>query len=282
MITLEHVTKKYKKKAIAINDLSLTISDNGIYCLVGKNGAGKTTFMKLISGYIGASAGEVRIAKQKVSPSKMPEIVNFIESGCEQFNMKIVDLIETAALLQDDFDKEFAYKMAERFKLNLQKKYKSLSFGMTTMLTTILTLANNSPIILLDEPTLGFDAVMREQFNELVLESYQQTERIIIISTHLIDEIAKIAQKLIIINQGTLVLQTDINDIDEYAYTLAGPTEIVGTLLTDLNCLAQTTVAGITVGHIYDKRITPPVNVRLSHLSAQDFFITISGGTDYN
>jgi ABC-2 type transport system ATP-binding protein len=191
MIKFKNVTKQYGKTT-AIDNIKLDISENGLYCLLGRNGAGKTTFMKLLAGHIAVTDGEIFADNKKISPSHMPEIVSFIESGSTQFNMKVSALIDTAAELQDDFDRDFALEMMDRLELNPNKKFKQLSFGMKTMLTTIITLANNSKVILLDEPTLGFDAIMRDQFNNLLLESYQNHPRLIIVSTHLIDEIAKV------------------------------------------------------------------------------------------
>lgn len=280
MIDFVNVTKKYSRTT-AINRMTLTISENGIYCLLGKNGAGKTTFMKLLAGYIGATEGEIAVNGQSVTPSHMPKSVNFIESNSEQFNMRVSDLIESAAALQEDFDKDFAWEMIERFDLKPGKKYKQLSFGMKTMLSTILTLANNSKIILLDEPTLGFDAIMRDQFNTLLLESYQAQPRIIIVSTHMIDEIAKITEQLIIINNGEILLKTGIEDIDEHAYTLTGPEKVISPLIKELNCIGKTSVGSMMAAHIYGDRIAPPSGVSLDRLTLQDFFIQIVGGNDH-
>ncbi len=277
MIDFVDVTKRYGSTT-AINGMTLTISEDGIYCLLGKNGAGKTTFMKLLAGHIKATEGRIAVDGRKVLPSHMPESVNFIEGNSEQFNMRVADLIDTAASLQEGFDREFALKMVNRFDLRRDKKYKSLSFGMKTMLTTILALANTSKIILLDEPVLGFDAIMRAQFNTLLLESYQEHPRIIIVSTHLIDEIAKVTERLIIINNGEILLHTDIGDIDEKAYTLTGPAESVVPLLKSLNCIGKTSVGSMLAAHIYDNRIEPPEGVRLDRLTLQDFFINIVGG----
>jgi ABC-2 type transport system ATP-binding protein len=198
--------------------------------------------------------------------------------------------------------------MIERFELNTKKKYKKLSFGMKTMLTTIITLANQSTnlalkdevgclgkesvsgyiptvctprrqskIILLDEPTLGFDAIMRDQFNTLLLESYQAHPRIIIVSTHLIDEIAKVAERLIIIDKGRILFEAGIDDIDEKAYTISGSTNVVLPLLDGLNCIGKTTAGSVMAAHIYGERITPPDGVAIDRLSLQDFFINMVG-----
>jgi len=279
MIKLQGVTKNYGKTT-AIDNLSLDISENGIYCLLGRNGAGKTTMMKLLAGHISRTYGEVLVNGKIVSTSHMPESLAFIESGVKQFNVKITKLIDMAASLQDDFDRDFALKMVKRFELNPDKKFKQLSFGMKTMLTTIITLSNNSGVILLDEPTLGFDAIMRDQFNTLLLESYQNNPRIIIVSTHLIDEIAKVTERLIIIDKGKLLLETDINEIDENAYTLSGAVSVIEPLLPNLNCIGKTVVGSVMAAHIYDERITPPDGVNIDRISLQDFFINFVGGNE--
>jgi len=277
MIEFSEVTKKYGNLA-AIDRVTLAVPENGIYCLLGRNGAGKTTFMKLLAGHIAATGGRITVDGKTVSPGRMPENVNYIESGSVQFNMKVSDLIDAAAGLQEDFDLDFARKMTEKFELNPGKKFKKLSFGMKTMLTTILLLANNSLAILLDEPTLGFDAIMRSQFNSLLLESYHARPRIIIVSTHLIDEIAKVIERLIIIDNGRILMEAGIEEIDERAYTLSGLSKAVLPLLNGLNCIGRTEMGSAMAAHIYDRRITAPEGVTVDRLSLQGFFINIVGG----
>ena len=279
MINFTNVTKKYGKH-IALNDISLSIPESGIYCLLGRNGAGKTTFMKSLTGHIPYSNGEISINGAVVKPSKMPACVSYIESGCVQFNTRISTLIDNAASIQPSFDKDFALQMAERFKLDTKKKFKQLSFGMKTMVSAIITLANNAKVILLDEPTLGFDAIMRSQFNTLLLESYQAHPRVIIVSTHLIDEIAKVIERLIIIENGSILLESGIDDIDERAYTLSGATSVIMPLLDNLNCIGKTTAGSIMAAHIFDERIVPPEGVSIDNLGLQDFFINLVGGSD--
>ncbi|MCL2702805.1 MAG: ABC transporter ATP-binding protein [Defluviitaleaceae bacterium] len=277
MIEFKNVTKKYGETT-AINRVSLRIPGSGIYCLLGRNGAGKTTLMKLLAGHIASSGGEITVNGEPVSTSRMPECVNFIESGSVQFNMKASDLIGTAAALQDGFDRNFATKMAKRFDLNLNKRFKQLSFGMKTMLTTIITLSNNSKVILLDEPTLGFDAIMRDQFNTLLLESYRTNPRVLIVSTHLIDEISKVTENLIIIESGNILVEAGIDDIDEKAYTLTGAASLVLPLLNGLNCIGKTVLGNVMAAHIYGNRINPPDGVTLDRMGLQDFFINMVGG----
>lgn len=277
MIKFQNVTKKYGQ-TVAINSISLHIEEDGIYCFLGQNGAGKTTFLKLLSGQMEATKGTIFVDGEQVSMGKAPSCVRFLENTDVQFNLKISELIETADSLQDNFDITFAKEMVNRFSLNGNKKYKQLSFGMKTMLTTILTLANNSEVVLLDEPVLGMDAIARKQFYDLLLESYEKNPRIIIISTHLVDEIAKIAQFLMVIEEGRILLQTDLAELDERTYTLTGTSEIVMPLTGELNCIGTTHVGNMVAAYIYDERISLPEGAHLDRMSLQDFFISIVGG----
>jgi ABC-2 type transport system ATP-binding protein len=277
MIELSNVTKKYRATT-ALDRISLSIPEHGIYCLLGRNGAGKTTLMKLLAGHIPATEGRITVDGKIVSTSRMPDSVNFIVSGSAQFDMKVVHLINAAADLQPEFDREFAFGMAKRFELDTKKRYSKLSFGMKTMLTAIITMSNKAKVILLDEPTLGFDAIMREQFNSLLLESYHAHPRLFIVSTHLIDEIAKVTERLIIIDKGKILVEAGMDEIDERAYTLSGHSQAVLPLLDDLNCIGKTTAGSVMAAHIFDNRLSPPDGVGIDPMSLQDFFINIVTG----
>jgi len=114
--------------------------------------------------------------------------------------------------------------------------------------------------------------------NTLLFKSYQAHPRLILVSTHLIDEIAKVAQRLIVIDHGRLLLEASIDDIDERAYTLSGPTDLVKSALDGLNCIGQTVMGAVMAAHVFDKRITPPSGVTITNLDLQDFFINLVGG----
>jgi len=265
---------------MALDDISLDIKDKKIYCLLGRNGAGKTTLLKSIAGHINVNVGTIEVDGQHVDTMKMPADVHFIKSGSSHFNAKIIDLINMARDLQDDFDYEFAKNMLTRFKLDKEKKYKQLSFGMQTMVTTLLSLASKAKIIILDEPVLGFDAFMREQFYDLLQESFDNNPRLIIVSTHLIDEIAKVAEDIIIIEKGKILLNTSVNDIDERAYSLTGITQDVAPFRNKLNVIGEKVVGGFISLFVFDNRVDPPKDVKLQPLGLQEFFISLVGRND--
>ncbi|HDX9529613.1 ATP-binding cassette domain-containing protein (plasmid) [Bacillus cereus] len=277
MINLSNVTKDYGKNE-GLRNFSVTLDSPGIYCLLGKNGAGKTTFLKLIAGHHNASTGEVRVGGNLVNMMRMPEQVYFVPSDAEHFNMRIRDLFKTAKELHNQFDLNFAIEIAEKFKLDLNKKYEQTSFGMKVMVNTILGMASNKAVIILDEPVLGFDAITRNSFYDLLQVCNEQKPKIIIVSTHLIDEISKVAEKLLIIDKGELKLYADITDIDEMAYSVTGPVDIVEQVTKDLNIIGKKNVGGFVSQYIFDKPIEDTDTVMISPLGLQDFFISLVEG----
>lgn len=274
MIKLVNVTKEYGRTT-ALDDISIELKNKKIYCLLGRNGAGKTTLLKLIAGHINTTAGVVEVLGQQVDTIKMPAGVNFIESRASQFNMTVTQLIGVARDLQDDFDYNFAKNMVKRFKLDEKKKYNQLSLGMQTMVTTLLSLASNSKIIILDEPVLGFDAIMRERFYDLLRESFENHPKLIIVSTHLIDEIARVAEDIIVIDKGKILLNASINDIDEMAYSLTGITEDINQFKSKVNVIGEKTIGGFTSLFVYDKRVETSKDVKLQPLALQEFFVNL-------
>ncbi len=277
MIKFSNVTKEYRN-TIALDNINLEISENKIYCLLGRNGAGKTTFLKLIAGHIPATKGYVSVNGRRVSTFDMPDCVNFIESRAKHFNMPVGKLLELAYNLQPELDIEYAKDMMRKFKLDKNKKYKQLSFGMQTMFTTLLSLASKAKVVILDEPVLGFDAIMRERFYEMLQESFEYCPRIIIVSTHLIDEISRVAEDIIIIDEGSIILHSSMNDIDEKAYSLTGPSGEVKSAVKELKVIGEKSLGGYTTAYVFGQRISPSGNLKLQSLGLQEFFVNIVGG----
>ena len=161
--------------------------------------------------------------------------------------------------------------------LDGKKKFKRLSLGMKTMVSTIICLASNKEVILLDEPVLGFDAIMRVEFYDMLAESFQKHPRIIIVSTHIIEEIAKTIQKLIIIDKGSIRFFDTLQAVETKAFSVSGLQKDVEAATRDLNIIGQDTVGGLVTRYIFD---TPPeqtASLEIQPLSLQDFFIHMVG-----
>jgi len=277
MIKLKNVSKHYGKSN-AIDNISMNIDENKIYCLLGCNGAGKTTFLKMIAGHINPSAGEIEVNGNSVSTAKMPEDISFIDNRAKQFNTSLDKLVLMAARYDDRFDLEFALKMITKFHLNKDKKFGQLSFGMQIIFNTLLSLASNRQIVLLDEPLLGLDAIMRNKFYNLLNDSFEKNPKTIIISSHLIDEMTRSAGELLILDEGKLLFRSPISDIDEKAYSLIGTTEAVVPVLETLNVINVKTLGRHTTACVFDKHVPMADGISVQSVGLQEFFINLVGG----
>lgn len=276
MIELSGVTKQYGQTAV-LKDVSLTISEPGIYCLLGRNGAGKTTLLKSIAGYQNISYGEIRVNNQLITTATLDTGVSYIENFAKHFHLPVKKLLHIAGEVNPNYDFAFATEMMERFELDGKKKFHHLSLGMKTMVSTIICLASNKNVILLDEPVLGFDAIMRVEFYNMLSESFQKHPRIILVSTHIIEEITKTIQKLIILDKGRIRFFDTLQAVEKQAYSISGLKSDVEAATKNLDVIGQDSVGGLVTSYIFD---TPPkqiASLEIHPLTLQDFFIQMVG-----
>ena len=276
MIELKQVTKQYGQ-ATVLKNITLTVDEPGIYCLLGRNGAGKTTLLKSIAGYQNITSGTIQVGGKTITTSTLDTGVSYIENFAKHFNLPVRKLLRIASEVNPNYDYDFASEMMERFELDGKKKFNHLSLGMKTMVSTIICLASNKEVILLDEPVLGFDAIMRVEFYDMLTESFQKHPRIIIVSTHIIEEIAKTIQKLIIIDKGSVRFFDTLQSVETKAFSVSGLQKDVEAATRGLHIIGQDTVGGLVTSYIFDNPPEQAASLEIHPLSLQDFFIQMVG-----
>ena len=276
MIELKQVTKQYGQ-ATVLKNITLTVDEPGIYCLLGRNGAGKTTLLKSIAGYQNITSGTIQVDGKTITTSTLDTGVSYIENFAKHFNLPVRKLLRIASEVNPNYDYDFASEMMERFELDGKKKFNHLSLGMKTMVSTIICLASNKEVILLDEPVLGFDAIMRVEFYDMLTESFQKHPRIIIVSTHIIEEIAKTIQKLIIIDKGSVRFFDTLQSVETKAFRVSGLQKDVEPATRGLHVIGQDAVGGLVTSYIFDNPPEQAASLEIHPLSLQDFFIQMVG-----
>ena len=281
MIELKQVTKQYGQ-ATVLKNITLSMEKPGIYCLLGRNGAGKTTLLKSIAGYQNITNGTIRVNGKRITTSTLDTGVSYIENFAKHFHLPVHKLLRIASQVNQNYDYGFALEMMERFELDGKKKFHHLSLGMKTMVSTIICLASNKEVILLDEPVLGFDAIMRMEFYDMLAESFQRHPRMIIVSTHIIEEIAKTIQNLIIIDKGSIRFFDTLQSVETKAFRISGLQKDVEAATRNRTVIGQDTMGGLATSYIFD---TPPkqmASLEIQPMSLQEFFIQMvrhKGGT---
>ena len=276
MIELKQVTKQYGQAAV-LKNITLSIDEPGIYCLLGRNGAGKTTLLKSIAGYQNITRGTIEVDDKLITTSTLDTGVSYIENFAKHFNLPVRKLLQIASEVNPNYDYDFASEMMERFELDGKKKFNHLSLGMKTMVSTIICLASNKSVVLLDEPVLGFDAIMRVEFYDMLIESFRKHPRIIIVSTHIIEEIAKTIHKLLIIDKGSVRFFDTLQSVETKAFSISGLQKDVEAATQNLNVIGQDTVGGLVTTYIFDNPPEQTASFETHPLSLQDFFIQMVG-----
>lgn len=276
MIELKQVTKQYGQ-ATVLKNITLLIEDPGIYCLLGRNGAGKTTLLKSIAGYQNITSGSIQVDGKAITTSTLDTGVSYIENFAKHFNLPVQKLLRIASEVNPNYDYDFAAEMMDRFELEGKKKFRHLSLGMKTMVSTIICLASSKDVILLDEPVLGFDALMRVEFYDMLTESFRKHPRIILVSTHIIEEIAKTIQKLILIDRGSVRFFDTLQAVETKAFCISGLQKDVEAATKDRNVIGQDAVGGLVTRYIFDNPPEETGSLEIRPLSLQEFFIQMVG-----
>lgn len=276
MIELKQVTKQYGQ-ATVLKNITLSIEEPGIYCLLGRNGAGKTTLLKSIAGYQNITSGSIQVDGKAITTTTLDTGVSYIENFAKHFNLPVQKLLRIASEVNPNYDYDFAAEMMDRFELEGKKKFRHLSLGMKTMVSTIICLASSKNVILLDEPVLGFDALMRVEFYDMLTESFRKHPRIILVSTHIIEEIAKTIQKLILIDRGSVRFFDTLQAVETKAFCISGLQKDVETATKDRNVIGQDVVGGLVTRYIFDNPPEETGSLEIRPLSLQEFFIQMVG-----
>ncbi|GAA4363161.1 ABC transporter ATP-binding protein [Paeniglutamicibacter cryotolerans] len=222
-IELRGVTKAYRGLK-ALDDVDLVLEGNRIYGLLGRNGAGKTTLMGILAGQGYASSGKVRVngADPFENDGVLSRICFIRESQKYPDDFNAGQAFRAAALFFTHWDTELAARLAKDFALPLKRRIKKLSRGQLSAVGVIIGLASRAEITFFDEPYLGLDAVARQLFYDHLVADFALHPRTIVLSSHLIDEVANLLEHIILIDKGRIVLDAEADEIRGSAVTVTG------------------------------------------------------------
>lgn len=212
------VKSKGLKKTYGEFDLNVSVNvyEGNIVGLIGENGAGKSTFLKLILGLIEKDEGEVEILGEKnINDNRfiLENIGVVIDDNVIPENLDIVKVNNIMCKIYRQWDTEKFYKLASEFNLDRGKKIKDYSKGMKMKLSLIVALSHNPQLLVLDEPTTGLDPVAREQILDMFLDFVQDSSHSILFSSHIMDDLEKIADYIIFIRDGRVLLSENKDKI---------------------------------------------------------------------
>lgn len=240
VIEVQHLTKQYKETT-ALDNASFTIEKDTIYGLLGRNGAGKTTLMSILTAQNFATTGTVRVFGE--DPYENAGVLGrmcFVrESQKYPSDANPTHAFAMARLFFPNWDQAFADQLIADFQLPLKQTISKLSRGQLSAVGVIIGLASRAEITFFDEPYLGLDAVARQIFYDRLIEDYGRHPRTIILSSHLIDEVANLLERVLVIDAGRIIVDEETDALRDRASTIVGEEDAVASFVAGREILHE-------------------------------------------
>ena len=269
----------------ALDSLSLSIPRGQIVGLLGRNGAGKSTLLRIVSGMLRPNAGDVTLDGDAVFDSARALGKLCLIGDTPDFGRlgKPRELFYVCEGLFPGWDGAYANELTGRFELPANRRIRTFSRGMLTSLMLCVGLASGAQLTVFDEPSLGLDAVMRERFYDLLLEEkHRSPGRTFLLSTHLIDEVARVLDSAVLIDAGHLLCDGTVAQLQQGYLSVSGAADDVRSLTQGLPILKEEELAGTLVRHVKlnseqdGARIAADSRVRTAPVGLQRLFVFLT------
>ena len=244
---------KHFRDVAAIDDVSLSFSEGRVHGLLGRNGAGKTTMMKLLTGQIFASAGEMRVLGE--NPVENPQVLAqtcFIqESQKYPDGFRPLDVLRIAEGLYPFWDQKLARELVADFRLPEKRAIKKLSRGQLSAVGIIIGLASRAPLTFFDEPYLGLDAVARRLFFDRLLADFAEHPRTVILSTHHIDEVSNLLERVVLLDEGRVAIAEEAEALQNAAIEVSGHLDEVQAFISEADVLHLQEIGSLATATVH-------------------------------
>lgn len=279
-IKITHVSKTFGKQQV-LDDINLTIEPETIYGLLGRNGAGKSTLFNIITNRLPLTSGEVTIGGQSVTNNDavLNRIYLMSEANLYPSRMRVEDIFRLTKQLYQGMDEELTQSLTQQFGLNSHTRFNKLSTGSRSIMKLIIALAVDVDYVILDEPTLGLDANHRRMFYDALLESYAKRPRSFVISTHLIEEVSQLIERVWVLQDHQIMIDETTEEMLNKGYAITGPINDVSTYTAGLNVIGHEELGHLVVHYVYgdlDNDRPIPDTISISHIDLQRLFIYLT------
>ena len=246
MIEVNNISFKYAgQKDLVFDDFSLTLEQNNIYGLLGKNGTGKSTLLYLVSGLLRPGKGSVTFEGIETR-LRQPETLSEIFIVPEEFDLPSMSL-EQYVRINEPFYPRFSREVLESclkdFELSTDIKLNALSMGQKKKVFMAFALATNTKLLLMDEPTNGLDIPSKSQFRKVVAQNMAE-DRTLIISTHQVHDVESLLDHILILSPQKLLLNASVAEItDKYVFEYRSPSEMDDALYAEPSLQGNAVIA---------------------------------------
>ena len=232
----------------ALDDVSVAIPENSILGLLGRNGAGKTTLMSIIAGQDRATQGEVRVLGRTPfeHAATLRQIIYVRDNQRYPDDYKLHHVLRIAPAFAPHWSEDVAQELVDGFRIPAKTPIKKMSRGQLSSVAIVLGLASRAPITLLDEPYLGLDVTNRNLFHKMLLRDIGERPRTIVLSTHLIEESASLLDRVVILDEGKVLVDDETESARDSVVVLSGQTDAVHDVLAGRRVLQSQSMGSLT------------------------------------
>jgi len=214
-LIFENVTRRFRRKT-AVDDLSLAVEPGTVLGLVGRNGSGKTTSLRLAHGILHADAGRIRVLglDPVADGLQLRTRVGLLSEESALYPwMRVGEIVEFAGALHPRWDSDLAARLCERLELDSGERIRALSRGTRAKVALVLAVATRPQLLLLDDPTAGLDPLVRREILESILDSVSNEGGAVIYASHLVHDIERIADRIAYLDDGALQLEGQLEEL---------------------------------------------------------------------
>ena len=213
MITSKNLTKKFGSKT-AVDGVSLSLAPGHVYAMLGPNGSGKTTWMKMAAGLMKPTSGEVLFEGQPVGVESRRHVAYMSTEPYFYTWMTVRDAGKYYQDFFEDFSPEKYDRLIREMELEQGMKTRTLSSGMMAKLKIAVTMARDAKVYMLDEPFNGIDLLARDEIRKCILREASE-DKVLLLSSHLVEEMEAVCDTAVFIRQGRLIEVRNLEEMRE-------------------------------------------------------------------
>ena len=232
VIRVDALCKKFRDREV-LAGVSFEVPAGQTFAFLGVNAAGKTTTIRMLLGLLTPDSGSVSVlgADPQKNPLAVRRSVGYLAEDQHMFGwMTVEQIVRFVAPFYDTWDASLARKYLQQFEVPVDQKIKHLSKGQNVRLGLVLALAHRPAVVILDDPVLGLDPIMRKEFNRDLIAHLQGEGRTVLYSSHLLYEVEPVADAVGILHQGRIVRQGGTEELREQVKRLLLPADALGRL----------------------------------------------------
>ena len=290
MIKAMNLTKKFDD-LLAVDHINAEIKSGSVFGLIGTNGAGKSTFLRLAAGILKADGGHVTIDGEEVFENiKAKKKFFYIPDDAHFFsNASPLDMMEYYSVVYEHFDKDRFHKLMGNFGLDAKRKLHTFSKGMKKQVSVILGICSNTDYLFCDETFDGLDPVMRRQIWSLILSDVAERGTTVLVSSHNLRELEDVCDHVGIMHHGQMLLERSLSDMQGSTVKLQIVPNDADQLPEGLEILHESSagrmktliVRGTPQDVSAQAAAAGPIYYELIPLTLEEIFIYELGGVDY-